>query len=125
MSVNATPTVLIVDDDPDISKMLRRFFETSGYAVITAETGAKAVQAATGQAVSVVLLDLGLPDDSGLAVLNKIKQAKPGLPIIMVTGDNDEEVAQKAVELGAWDYVTKPIDLEFLRNIVRLSLPPE
>ena len=124
MGLNVSPTVLIVDDDADIGKMLCRFFESSGYMAMAADSGAMALQAIASRDVSVVLLDLGLPDMDGLEVLKKLKKMKPDLPVIMATGDNDEDKAHQAVELGAWDYVTKPIDLEFLRNIVRLSLPP-
>ena len=115
--------VLIVDDNADILKMISRILEMDGYRVVTASTGHAGIEAAQSPEVAAVLLDLGLPDLDGLEVLNEIKKIRPRLPVIMVTGNNDEEKAQKAVALGAWDYITKPIDIVYLKNVVGLSMP--
>ena len=117
--------VLIVDDDQNVLKMMQLRFEYEGYSVQTADSGAKAVEIAAGEGISMVLLDLTLQDTSGFEVLRRIKQLKPSLPVIMVTGNHEPEDAQRAIELGAWDYVTKPVDFEYLKNLLSLSLPPE
>ena len=117
-------TVLIIDDSPEILQMMRQIIEMEGYRVVTAENGTNGVDAALKEKVSAVLLDLSLPDMSGFEVLKQIKSVKTSLPIIMVTGNHLEEEAQRAIELGAWDYITKPIDFEYLKNVLQVSLPP-
>ena len=113
--------ILVVDDEASILEVIKFQLEYEGYAVITEKTGEAAVEVVKNAEVVAVLLDLGLPDISGFEVLKKIKILKPSLPVIMVTGRHEESEGRKAFELGAWDYVTKPIDFNYLKNILRLQ----
>ena len=118
-------TILIVDDDEAVAKVIKGHLEPEGYAVRIKGTGQAAIE--TAQSVDTlyaVLLDLGLPDMNGMEVLSMIKRKKPNLNVIVVTGSHDEAMGRRACELGAWDYVTKPIDFNYLRNILLLQ-PPE
>src|SRR3989344_2639323 len=111
MSDKAFPKlVLVVDDEPAIQKLMQIQLESFGYAVLLAATGGAAVERAKTAKVDVVFTDLGLPDINGLEVLKRIKAAKPAVPVIIVTGNHQEEEGRRALELGALEYLTKPID---------------
>ena len=115
--------VLLVDDDLAILKMMKAQLELEGYAVLTESTGAAGIEAVKNTKLLAVLLDLHIGDEDGFEVLKKLKALKPALPVIMVTGSHDEAEGRKAFELGAWDYVTKPIDFNYLKNILLLQSP--
>jgi len=122
MSLNGAPKIiLVVDDDRAIVDLIKRQMEAEGYATLGVTTAAEALEAARTTRLIAVLLDLGLGEASGFDVLAKIKAEKPGLPVIMVTGSHDEKEARRAFELGAWDYVTKPVDFTYLKNILLLQ----
>ena len=110
--------VLVVDDEPSIAKLLKDYLETDQFTVLIASSGQEAIETASQTKLEAVLLDLGLPDMDGFEVLKKIKELKPSLPVIMVTGNHQESEARKAFDLGVIDYVTKPIDLKYLKNIL-------
>ena len=119
---NSKPKIiLVVDDEPAIVQLMKSQLEFEGYAVMTASNGADAIETAKNASIDVVLLDLGLPDMDGFEVLNKIKFFKPNLPIVIVTGNHQESEGRRAFELGAWDYVTKPVDFKYLKNILLIQ----
>ena len=121
MNGNGAPKiVLVVEDEPSIVQLLKHQIESEGLAVMVARTGEDAVEAASRSKLAVVLLDLGLPDISGFEVLKRLHTLKPEMPIVIVSGVHVEEEARKAFDLGAWDYVTKPIDFRYLKNVLRL-----
>lgn len=113
--------VLIVDDDPDVTKLMKRQLESEGYAVMIEHSGLSAIESVKNTRLLAVLLDLGLQDVSGFDVLKAVKKAKPDLPVIMVTGSHKESEGQAALEMGAWDYITKPIDFAYLKNILLIQ----
>lgn len=113
--------VLVVDDEPAILDILKRQLEAENYAVITETSGRGAVEVARNTSLAAVLLDLQLGDVSGFDVLQQIKSSKPRLPVIIVTGSHQEAEARRAFELGAWDYITKPIDFKHLSNVLLQS----
>ena len=115
--------ILIVDDEAMILEMMKYQLEYEGYAVITEKTGGGAVELVKNTKLTAVLLDLGLQDMDGFEVLKKMREIKPTLVVIMVTGRHEESEARKAFEFGAWDYVTKPIDFNYLKNILRMQSP--
>ena len=107
-------SVLVVDDDPTIRETLAEFFETLGYAARGAATASEGRQAATAHAPDVVLVDLRLPDASGLTLLEALRADDPELGVIMLTGHADVPTAVRAMQQGALDFLEKPIDLEAL-----------
>lgn len=109
----------MVDDDPHVSRVIKVQLEFGGYAVVCEESGDGALEAIKDGRFFAVFLDLGLSGTSGFEVLKSIKRIKPELPIIMVTGSHAEADGRRAIELGAWDYVTKPIDFARLKNILQ------
>ena len=116
----APKIVLVVEDEPAIVEVLKCHLDGEGLAVMVARTGEDALEVAFQARLLVVLLDLGLPDIDGFEILRRLKAAKPQLPVIIVTGMKREEEARRAFDLGAWDYVTKPVDFSYLKNVLRL-----
>ncbi len=115
--------ILIVDDEPQVLGVMRAQLEAAGYSVIVEKTGHGALDIIEHTKLLAILLDLGLDDMNGMDVLAKIKESKPNLPVIIVTGHHEESEARKALELGAYDYVTKPIDFDYLKNVLAIQSP--
>ena len=114
--------VLVIDDEEDLRWALAKALSQDGYTVLTAGRAAEGLEVLERQSVSLVLLDLKLPDMDGLDVLPRIKQRHPGTPVIMITGYGTIETAVQALKRGAAGYVTKPFDLHELRLVVRRIL---
>ncbi|HVZ77710.1 MAG TPA: sigma-54 dependent transcriptional regulator [Gemmatimonadaceae bacterium] len=106
------PTVLIVDDERDITSFLGAFFERGGHQVLKAHTGEEAVAMVKQHRPDLVLLDLRLPDISGFEVLERVKAENP--VVIMITGHGDVSLAVRAMQSGAESFLTKPIELAHL-----------
>ena len=113
--------ILIVDDDENVLKVMQAQLEFGGFQVFTAKNAHGMLLAVSQSDYHAVLLDLGLPDMDGLEALKKLKSFKSSLPVIIVTGNHEEEKGRQAMALGAWDYVTKPIDFKYLRNILLIQ----
>ena len=113
--------ILVVDDEPAISRLMKDQLEANGYAVITVEKGSEVLEVVKNTKLFAVLLDIGLPDIEGFQVLQAIKKINQSVPVIMVTGRHEESEGRKAFNLGAWDYVTKPVDFQYLTNILLLQ----
>ena len=109
-------SILLIDDDDTIRYFLPRDLEAEGYTVLTAESGGAGLKVLEREAVDLVLLDIRLPDKSGVDVLQKIKETWPDQIVVMLTGEPDHETAVRAMRLGARDYLTKgkPIREELL-----------
>ena len=112
-------SVLVVDDDRTVRETLADFFESVGYMARTAGTASEGRQAAAEHAPDVVLVDLQLPDASGLTLLEALHADDPELGIIMLTGHADVATAVRAMRQGAHDFLEKPVDLETLLAAVQ------
>jgi len=111
--------ILVVDNEIDICNFVKMFFETRGYGVMTALNGDEAMRQLTTEKPNVVILDVSMrTDDEGLKYLPQIKELYPELKVIMVTGMDDLDTVTKARALGADDYITKPLMLEYLESTV-------
>ena len=117
----AKKKVLVVDDDEGVLKVIRLQLEHEGFSVLTEKSAHGMLLAVSQGDYDAVLLDLGLPDMDGLEALKKLKNFKPNLPVIIVTGNHEEEKGRRAIELGAWDYITKPIDFKYLKNVLLIQ----
>ncbi len=106
------PVVLIVDDEEGIRESLSGIFEDEGYSVVTAETGEKALGIVREQPPDLVLLDVWLPEMDGLQALQELNSSKREIPVIMISGHGNIEVAVKATKMGAYDFLEKPLSLE-------------
>lgn len=113
------PHVLIIDDDSVGLDLLGRFFTADGFHVSLAATGRDGLSFATQRNIDLLVLDLYLPDMSGVAVLAELRQAGRGLPVVVVSGFGTLEEAAAAMKLGAIDVLSKPLDAEDLVAIAR------
>jgi len=116
------PQVLVIDDEEDLRWALAKALSQDGYTVLTAGCAGEGLEVLGRQNVSLVLLDLKLPDMDGLEVLPRIKERHPGTPVIMITGYGTIETAVQALKRGAAGYITKPFDLHELRLVVKRIL---
>ncbi|HOF06315.1 MAG TPA: response regulator [Syntrophales bacterium] len=114
--------ILCVDDEPINLMIIEVNLMAQGYEVYKAEDGLTAIRMVRDIKPQLVLLDIMMPGLNGIDTLKEIKKIDPDLPVIMVTGVTDEETAKSAVEQGAYDYVTKPIDFEYLNTTILIKL---
>ena len=121
-----TVSILVVDDEPDAVELFRQCFrrEVRGgtYAMHFAGSGERVLQllaAGVEPQLSVILSDINMPGMDGLALLREVKRRRPDLPVIIVTAYGDDERRQGASEYGAADFITKPVDFDFLKAQLR------
>ena len=115
-------SVLIVDDEKNILLSLNQSLQLEGYGTELAQNGQLALEVLTARPVDAVLLDVKLPDLDGLAVLEKMLQLRPTLPVLMMSGHGTIDTAVRATQLGARDFLEKPIARERLLVALRNAL---
>ena len=116
------PVILLVDDEDTIRLFLEKTLREEGYEALTAATGAEALEITRSELPDLVLLDLKLPDMSGLEVLRQIKEEVPEVCVIMLTAFGDIETAVTAMKKDAFDFVSKPVNLEQLLMTIEKGL---
>jgi DNA-binding NtrC family response regulator len=109
--------LLVVDDDAQVQQLLKMFFEKKGMRVLTAGSGEEALQAVSRNP-ALVMLDVNMPGMDGVLTLKKLKAAKPDLQVVVMSGGGEKEMAQAALKMGAYDYVSKPFNLQYLETVV-------
>ncbi len=120
--------ILIVDDDQDILNALKKRLTWMGHEVLTAEDGERALRLATEEAPDLMLLDIELPDLSGLDVLKQLAEKRSGLPpqivpeVIVLTAFGTIDRAVEAMRLGAWDFLAKPFDPDYLSVVIEKAM---
>lgn len=118
------PKLLIVDDEPNVlysfEKGLRK--NIANLDVWTAETGTEAIRRAESQRPDAVVLDVRLPDRSGLDVFEQLRDLHPQLPVIFVTAHSTTDTAIEAMKCGAFEYILKPVDIDYLCDLVAKAL---
>jgi signal transduction histidine kinase len=119
------PAVLVVDDKEVNLRLMRAFLQSEPYRVTTCEDPQEALQLVKGDPPDVILLDLMMPVLDGFGVLAQLKEAAPNVPVLVVTGLNERDARLRALDAGARDYLTKPVDRSELlirvRNLVALK----
>jgi CheY-like chemotaxis protein len=125
-------SVLTVDDEADVADLFRQHFRREvrqglyvlHFACSAVEALGKLTEGIQPQLI-VILSDINMPGMDGLALLREVKGRRPELPVIMVTAYGDEERRRRASEYGAADFITKPVDFDFLKaQLRRLPVPP-
>jgi len=106
--------LLLVDDEKAFVNILSKRIKRRNMDVVKAFSGAEAIQALRGQEFDVAVLDLKMEDMDGIEVLKMLKILDPRLAVIMLTGHGSAEAAEQGIKLGAFDYLTKPCELEEL-----------
>ena len=102
-------SILLVDDEDGIRKVLGIALADMGYHVLTAENGVEALRIFKDERPQIVLSDIKMPEMDGIELLRKIKQESPETEVIMITGHGDMDLAIKSVKYEATDFVTKPL----------------
>ncbi|MFH1776962.1 MAG: sigma-54 dependent transcriptional regulator [Candidatus Omnitrophota bacterium] len=120
--MNQIPTVLVVDDDQSMCFILQEAFKKEKYNVHVVKSGEEALKLASKISFDVITLDIKMPDMDGFEVITKLKQINPDHVIVIVTAYGAEKVAIEAIQKGAYDYFTKPFDLETLRVVIRRAI---
>jgi two-component system nitrogen regulation response regulator GlnG len=115
------PTLLVIDDDRAIRRLLREAFRET-CAVVTAGTATEGLELMCSRSPDLVLLDVMLPDLPGLEVFLEIQRRDPRLPVVFITAGGDSDTAIEAVKAGAHDYLLKPLDLAHVRDVARQAL---
>jgi CheY-like chemotaxis protein len=119
-------SILVVDDEPDVPDLFRQRFRREArqgtYVLHFAASGAEALDRLAGEIephLIVILSDINMPGMDGLELLRTVKQRHPDLPVMMVTAYGDEERRRRASEYGAFEFVTKPVDFDVLKEQLR------
>jgi CheY-like chemotaxis protein len=117
------PTVLIIDDSPEVQRYLRLVLETDNYRVEVADNGEKGVeQLRCGCRPAIVLLDMHMPGMNGLQTLHCIRELQPELKVVMCSSEDDPEIVRQATLLGAQAYLVKPVRHLYLSAVLEQCL---
>lgn len=111
--------LLVVDDEVEICEFLKAFFEDRDYEVYTASSGTNAIEVLQKINPQLILLDIHMPGVDGMRVLRHVKENYPQIKVIMVTAIETQEKIEEAIRLGADNYITKPLSLEYLEKDVQ------
>ncbi len=121
-SVNSSShNLLVVDDDETIQRLLTMAAADHGWKPLSASSGHEAVEL-IDPFIQAVVLDLGLPGMNGIETIGEAARKHPGVPVIMLTGTNDAEIAVQALKAGATDYLTKPFEIQRLFDLLRSAV---
>jgi two-component system nitrogen regulation response regulator GlnG len=116
------PTVLVIDDDRTVLRLVEKALSESDVEVLTAGTAEEGLAAVRQHRPDTVLLDIQLPDASGLEIVTQIRSLDPKLPVVFITVSDRSDTAIEAMRLGAYDFLLKPLDMEQVRDIVERTL---
>jgi two-component system nitrogen regulation response regulator GlnG len=117
-----TGTLLVIDDDPGNRRLVKAIFDRQGFEVLDAHDGATGLEIAAASQPDVVLLDLRMPGLDGFEVLEQFTTSRPGMPVVILTGSQDVKDAVRATQLGAFNYLTKPVNPDDVVIVVRQAL---
>lgn len=117
-----TAKLLVVDDQQPLRQVLGQMLERFGHQIVEAAGGQEAIRLYQEECPDAVLLDVGIPDMDGIAVLEELRRIDPNVRVAMLTGDRRMEVVRRALDLGARDYIVKPFYSERLRTAVERLL---
>lgn len=118
-----TGTILVVDDEPNIRRVLEAVLAKEGHTVVVAENGRKGLEAlSSGSRFDVLVTDLIMPDLNGVELLESAKQIDPAIAVLMITAHGTIKSAVDAMKLGAFDYITKPFDLDDIKQLIQNAL---
>lgn len=114
--------ILVVDDEVKACELLKRFLEAKGYEVIMSHSGEDAIEKVKSEKPDAMLLDIRMPGMEGTEVLKRVREFNKDIGIIMVTAVKEEETGKEALRSGADEYITKPIDFEYLETSILVDL---
>ncbi len=110
--------ILVVDDEPGVCDLLKRCFEAEGYEVEVAINGEDGLECYRKQPADVVLLDMKMPGMDGMEVLERLREMDPQAGVIVATAVKEQSIADRAMAAGAYDFINKPFDMEYMKTSV-------
>lgn len=116
------PQILVIDDEKDVCLFFKKVLVEEGYTVLTTLDGVSGLKIVKEKKPDIVLLDLKMPKMDGIEVLRHIKKFDKNMVVVVITGYGTMDTARMAMKLGAFDYITKPIDLEYLKAVIKDGL---
>ncbi|XER10156.1 Protein-glutamate methylesterase/protein-glutamine glutaminase [Sporomusa aerivorans] len=119
---NSQATILVIDDQPGIRRLLTEVLQDEGYRVVTAANGYEGIQAAQEVHPNVILMDMKMPGMDGIEALKKLKRQGQGDQVIMMTAYGELDMVNEAREAGMRDYITKPFDIMSLCQIIEANI---
>lgn len=122
MTDNITNKILVIDDEEVVGESLRRTFQDDGYVIEIAHSGLEGLQKTRRDKFDLAIVDLKMPDISGLDVIKKIKEEQPDMMMVMITGYSTVDSATEALKTGVFDYLPKPFTPEEISNVVEKAL---
>ena len=111
-------TILTIDDEVLIGEMIQDYLKLSGFNAFYADNAENGIEILKKEKPAIVLLDVLMPKVGGIECLKRIKEIAPETIVIMATAVHDEKTAKQAIQYGAYDYITKPIDFAYLKTIL-------
>ena len=119
----AKKQILIIDDEVDFGRLIKLNVERAGdYEVALAGNGLEGIERIKTQRPDLVLLDINMPVLDGFETLKQIKVIAPDLPVAMLTACWNEQEARRILEAGAYEYITKPVDFDYLKTALLVKL---
>lgn len=118
MRMSVAGRILVADDEVAVCRILKRFLESKGYEVREAYDGQQCIDAYRQERADIVLMDVRMPGKDGLAALREITALDPEVKVIIITAVHEEELAQEILTQGAIDFITKPIDPNYLEAVL-------
>ena len=116
-------TILVIDDEKRFAELLKLSLEQlPEYEGVVATTADEGLELVKTRRPDLILLDLRLPGHDGVELLKQIKATDAGIPVAMVTGVFSEEEARRCFAAGAYDYITKPVDFDYLKRVLLVKL---
>ena len=115
------PLIMLVEDEKAISDFLSAKLTANNYRLLTAPSGREAVSLAASHCPDLVLLDLGLPDIDGMEVLRRVKETQPDIEVIILTGHGNETDRETCMNMGAFAYLQKPVDIDILSETMKAA----
>lgn len=114
--------ILLVDDDPNCLDAIDQLMQRDGYETLPISEGRSAVKIIMENSFDLAIVDYNLPDIDGIHIIRQIKRTKPNMPVVMVTAQPSNELKMASLEAGAYSFISKPINIPVLRQIVAEAL---
>ncbi len=110
--------ILIVDDEEHIRSLMESYLTKQGFTTYLAQNGEEAFEIITIKKPDLIFLDIQLPGMDGVVILKEVKKKYPDIAVIMISGNATEEIAKETLEIGAFEYINKPVDLDKVSEVI-------